>query len=415
MTSPPANPTLPSLSSLRFLAAVGVFLAHGALEILFTNQLVGGVYLFSVMPLALAGVSYFFILSGFVLTWSHRSSDTAGRFWRRRFFRIFPNHLVAFLLALGLLLWAGMSTSLPQILAQLFLVHAWIPDPAYFNTINNVSWSLSVELFCYLLFPFLLMGVRRIRAERLWLWARSVVALVVTLTVVSDLLLPERLAHPLGDTSLLQFLSALKAPDDPVDAFGHASVTQVWFVYDLPIVRALEFFLGMLLARIVLSGRWIDIRPRTVVMILSATMVGAIFVPYLYQLTAVAIVPVMLLVGTVAVGDARRRPMFLQHPRLVRLGDLTFAFYLVHGLVLTYGHLAFGSTPTEFGPEGVSWPVLRAVAFLVGAFVGSLLLAWLLHTFVEKPAMRWSRPRPRTKAVPDLTPAGSGAKSPSGT
>ncbi|MBW2281488.1 MAG: acyltransferase, partial [Deltaproteobacteria bacterium] len=64
------------------------------------------------------GVSFFFILSGFVLTWSARSRDTPGSFYWRRFARIFPAHAVA--------------------------------------------WGLSCEAFFYLLFPALIPSVERL-------------------------------------------------------------------------------------------------------------------------------------------------------------------------------------------------------------------------------------------------------------
>ncbi len=46
--------------------------------------------------------SFFFILSGFVLTWSLRPTDTAARFWQRRVARIYPNHAAIWLAALGM-------------------------------------------------------------------------------------------------------------------------------------------------------------------------------------------------------------------------------------------------------------------------------------------------------------------------
>ena len=395
MTAVPPPPNLPALASLRFLMAVAVFLAHGALEILFLNDLVGGVYLFAIMPVALSGVSYFFILSGFVLTWSNRESDTPGRFWRRRFFRLFPNHVVTFLVALGLMLATGATVGLWPALSQLFLVHSWVPDPEYYNNINSLNWSLAVEVFCYLLFPVLLVLAKKIRPERLWYWIGAGVTVVLAAPVAAGFLLPKDAAHPLGETSLLQFLSALTNPDQPAEAWGSASLTQVWFVYHLPLVRSVEFFLGVLLARVILNGRWIGLRPIPAAVMLGAFYVAAVFVPYLYQLSAFTVVPMLLLLGSVAAADQHGRTGFLRARGLVRLGDLTYAFYLVHGMVLIYGHRAFGSVETEFGPEPKSWDTPAALAFLAGAFVVSLILAWLLHHFVERPAMRrWARPRP---------------------
>lgn len=49
----------------------------------------------------MAGVSFFFILSGFVLVWSFRSSDTPGEFYRRRFARIVPAYVAMCVVALA--------------------------------------------------------------------------------------------------------------------------------------------------------------------------------------------------------------------------------------------------------------------------------------------------------------------------
>ncbi|WP_446918960.1 acyltransferase family protein, partial [Klebsiella pneumoniae] len=45
-----------------------------------------------------AGVSFFFILSGFVLAWSHRKGDRPAGFYRRRFARIYPAYAASLLI-----------------------------------------------------------------------------------------------------------------------------------------------------------------------------------------------------------------------------------------------------------------------------------------------------------------------------
>jgi peptidoglycan/LPS O-acetylase OafA/YrhL len=406
MTSAQPAPALPSLSSLRFLAALAVFAVHGALEVVFNNQRLGGVYLFGVMPAGHFAVTYFFLLSGFVMTWSHRAHDTPRRFWRRRAARVYPSHAVVWAAAVGLALWAGTFPTVPQALAQLFLVQSWVPDPAYYDTLNSLTWSLSVEMFCYLCFPLLLLGVLRISTRWLWPAAGAVVGLILLVPVVADTLLPETDPHPLGDVSLLWFLDALADPTGAGDAPGFASTDQVWFVYFFPPVRALEFVTGMLVARIVRERRWIRMGPAAAAALSLVAVTAAVLVPYLYQLTTVSIVPMVLLLGAMATADLRGRRSILHARPLVRLGELTFTFYLVHGLVLTYGHLAFGRTETELGPEGESWSTPIGLTFLLGAFVVSLVLAWVLHTLVEKPVMaRWARPRRRDSAENAPSPA----------
>jgi peptidoglycan/LPS O-acetylase OafA/YrhL len=189
-------------------------------------------------------------------------------------------------------------------------------------------------------------------------------------------------------------------PDQPRHPLGDASVSQVWFVYDLPPVRTIEFVIGMLVARIVMTGRWAGPRRRPAALIVLAAYVISLLVPYLYGLGAVTVVPLALLIGAVGAADAKGAGTHLAGRRMVWLGEVSFAFYLVHGLVLKYGHLVFGVVPTTEGPAGHQWSTPVGVAFLVAAFALSLVLAWALHVFVEVPVMRrWSGHR--AVAVPD--------------
>src|SRR5688572_27893642 len=79
---------LDALTGLRFIAAFMVFVFHAALLFVFADINVS-LFLMDIAGTAgHVGVSFFFILSGFVLTWSMKKGDTAPKFWRRRFFKI---------------------------------------------------------------------------------------------------------------------------------------------------------------------------------------------------------------------------------------------------------------------------------------------------------------------------------------
>ena len=84
---------LPSLTGLRFAAAFLVFGFHAHIEGIVAAGATRDVMDWVFGPGA-AGVSFFFVLSGFVLTWSVRPGETAWRFWRRRIAKIYPNHAV---------------------------------------------------------------------------------------------------------------------------------------------------------------------------------------------------------------------------------------------------------------------------------------------------------------------------------
>src|SRR5689334_3276648 len=112
----PRSARLPSLTGLRFYAALLVFLSHVALPMatirLIADDKVEYTLLWLVRPGGGLGVTFFFVLSGFILTWSARPSDTARAFWRRRAAKIIPSYLVAWVLAMVLV--AGAATTLWQ-------------------------------------------------------------------------------------------------------------------------------------------------------------------------------------------------------------------------------------------------------------------------------------------------------------
>ena len=108
-------------------------------------------------------VDLFFAVSGFVIARQYldRVDDAAstGRFLWRRMARIYPLHLatLAFYVVIALALHSGVGSTdnparypLSDLPAQLLLLHAFDGERL---TFNFPSWSLSAEMFCYLLFP----------------------------------------------------------------------------------------------------------------------------------------------------------------------------------------------------------------------------------------------------------------------
>ncbi|GAA1961479.1 acyltransferase family protein [Kitasatospora viridis] len=361
----------PSLTGLRFLCALAVFLTHAwyVADVFRDSRIRQGVK--AVLPLGMVGVSVFFVLSGFVLTWSARPQEPARAFWRRRAAKIYPNHLVVWVVLLvfvavtGSAVTGGHGSGVPWLpaLANLLLLHAWSPDPAYTAGLNIVTWSLAVEAFCYLLFPFLLRQVRRLPERWLWAAAGAAVLTVWLVAVVASL------CHG-GRT----------VPDVGVSQY------EFWIPYFFPLGRLPEFVLGMLLARLARSGR--AVAPGigwSALALVLALGAGLGTLPFAFLPAAVTVVPVAALILSAAAADRAGRRTWLARPRLVRLGAESFAFYVVHWPVIMIAHWLLGggrwSTPVAFGATG-------------GFLLLALLVARLMHRHVELPAMgRWSRPR----------------------
>lgn len=363
--SVPWSSRLPSLTGLRFVAAFIVFFTHSVSEGVLRPGDIAPVYRYA-YAIGWLGVEFFFILSGFVLTWSERPDDTKSRFWRRRFFKIYPTHLLTWCIALLLALWAGESVTSVQLFPSLFLVHTWAPNLNAQRAINVPSWSLSCEFFFYLSFPWLRALVDRIPAARLWYWLLAVTAVILLLPLVARFALPGTPQLPGQDMSLLQN----------------------WFLVSLPPVRALDFILGIVLARIMQTGGRIPLGlPSAGLLVVAGFALQVYFVPGVYGLTATIALPLALFVAAAAKADVNGLASPFRSRVMVRLGEISFALYMTHYLVLHYLHVAFGATE--------SWALPQATAFCVLAFAISMLVSWLSFTYFESQIMRrWGRSKP---------------------
>ncbi|MFJ8025244.1 acyltransferase family protein [Streptomyces sp. NPDC096311] len=352
---------LPSLTGLRFPAALAVFAHHAFLPIPplrllsddrteyrladWTSQ-AGGL-----------GVSFFFVLSGFVLTWSARRGDTTTGFWRRRFVKIYPNYVVAW--ALAMLLFASSYTSTHVSLANLFMVQVWVPS--YFTnfSVDSPSWSLAVEAVFYLSFPLLLSVLRRIDARHLKYWITGAIAAVWATPALAYALFPKTPRVPSGQD---------------------LSVSQYWFSYVLPPVRMVDFALGILVALAVKHGRWRNIGMFWSSLLLVGGYVLTFHVPYLYGQRAAMILPIALLIAAAATADIEGRFTLFRNRTMVWLGEISFAFYLLHYTALSTLRKALGTHQMYSTATGV--------AMLVGTAAVTVLLSWALYALVEAPLVR---------------------------
>ncbi|MFF8861211.1 acyltransferase family protein [Streptomyces sp. NPDC015139] len=358
-----AMPSLPSLTGLRWMAALLVFGLHVNNFGYFGGT--GGRFVKWGFGAGATGVSFFFVLSGFVLTWSARPGDRALAFYRRRVARVYPVHLVTLVLALIMAYTlAHQPRPTPkQALANVLLVHSWWRP--WWQTLNPVSWSLTCEAFFYAAFPLLILVLRR-------LGPRGAVAL--------------------GGLSMAAVLVLARA--DAHHWWKYA-------LYSFPGARLPEFVLGAVAARLVLLGRW---RGPGLEASLALALIGYFLVPQVtpgYTATVCTLVGFTLLIPAAAVADLHGLPSLWRGRRLVRLGELSFAFYMIHLLVLRTGTQLLGTKP-HFG-------VLAGLAVTAIVFAVSLALSWLLYEAVECPARRLLLRRRSSHQAPEPAPAPAAA------
>ena len=145
------------LTFTRFVAAISIVVFHYGLDSVPFN-------FSSLKPFftqANIGVSYFFVLSGYVMILAY--GDSKGlcfyRYIVNRFSRIYPMYFIAILVLVPFLIVKNYYFNIPTfdfagLFLNVFLLQSWVPGKAL--SINPPGWSLSVEMFFYLMFPYLL-------------------------------------------------------------------------------------------------------------------------------------------------------------------------------------------------------------------------------------------------------------------
>ncbi|MEV7415674.1 acyltransferase [Streptomyces sp. NPDC089919] len=347
---------LDSLTSLRFFAAFAVFTHHftgfghktgyGAAPLVFPYSQIGA-----------HGVTFFFVLSGFLLTWVYKPQQSAGAFWWRRIARIWPATLVAAIPAYYVFyVMAKEHRDWGSIVSSVFLVQNWFPGAYPTLPGNPVTWTLGVELLFYALFPFAARGLVRLSTRTL-----------VVLTAAG--------------------LLAMVAVDH--FAFAHLSDKMASWVMRHPLVYLPEFLLGMTLALAVKRGWRLRLHPAVPVLALAA------YVYAYYQLRAqlspywdeqleatvrpsIAVLAALIMLAFVQREIAGRRGV-MNSKALINLGIWSYCFYLVHHTVSRWATYEYGRLHDNNG----------ALFSLLGLGLVATALAWALHRYVEEPANRW--------------------------
>ncbi|MEU6074148.1 acyltransferase [Micromonospora sp. NPDC047074] len=350
---------LPSLTGLRWVAALLVFGFHAGTMGIIAEPGHKAVVDF-VFTLGLSGVQFFFILSGFVLVWSARPTDTRRAFWRRRVAKIWPSHVLLWALALAAAAWFADPVDRLVALENLFLLQAWDPRPGHFYSINTVSWSLSCEFFFYLCLPLALPLIRRARPWALWTVVVAVPLLILALWP-AQALVPEE--------------------------------SRWWFTQIFPPVRSLEFWMGVAAAELMRRGRWRGPSLPVASLLFVATWVIAAQWVRAELWAALLSVAYILIIAAAADADVRGRRSPWRSRPMVWLGEVSFAFYLVHVLVMI-------SVLRLTGDWGVGFPGWWGPAVVLGFLLVNLVLAGLVHRYVETPMMRLLTPRRPARATP---------------
>ena len=390
----PEQDYLPALTSLRFIAAFAVLVLHyrdllGPLPAWLLRGIVGGQY----------GVTFFFILSGFILTYRYNDWFAAGvtdaRFWRfqrYRLARIYPIYVLGLLLdtpwhliervQAGQLAAAG-PTYWASWLINLVGLQAWVPAVPFAMFWNTPAWSVAAEFFFYASFPLVCF----------WLAKRRLTALTLSLMFIGAVFGGAALYA--GVIYLLNYVARVGAE------------TQYTVLVYNPVLRYSEFFAGCLAGQYFLRRQGqhersseVDGRGRrerdALVLVCIAAVCLRVWMPdytgpnqwwWLLDVSvkyAIFIVPFTALILAVVSGRTCLS-WLLERRWMVLLGEASYALYIIHWSVTSFLRMGYLG--------GWASPAVHTL-FLLGT-VGAAVLC---YRYIEVP---W---RARLRGAPSSVP-----------
>ncbi len=329
-------PVIQSLQAFRGLAALAVVAHHAVIS---TNAFVGLVpgRVEAVLGMGYLGVDFFFVLSGFIIMYTHMEDEGSAPAIRsyvfKRLVRIFTPYLPISIAMIALYaVLPGFSASGGR---DFSLASSILLVPAEYPPALSVAWTLVHEMQFYAFF-LLFYASRRVLIAGLFMW--MCVTLIVNLMFT-----------PVG-----------------------------WARYPLSLLN-IEFMFGVLAAWMV-RARVVRISPGFLVFT-GVTLASAMLA--IMDVDSVSAARLFFAFGLslVVFGFALREQRYsLAWPGLLLLaGNASYSIYLVHSPLLSVSQRLAG------------WLALGWLQALIFGVVVSVFVGWLYYRLIEQPALRFFR------------------------
>ena len=347
------------LTSLRFFFAFIVFCSHLSFFRNSNNETLKNIY-YGILKEGYLGVSFFFILSGFILAYNYQNKFLEKKACFRNFVfarwaRIYPLHLITFFIAIPYTV-SSLGESpyiwIKKALSNLFLIHSFSGDPSTYFSFNLVSWSISDEWFFYIAFPFIIYLISKIKHTLSKILISSVIILIPILFYI---LLPEnqKLHHSL--------------------------------FYVNPLFRVIDFFIGIFLFNIFTNQKVKSFfNKNSNILEFSSLCIFLLFfifhkeVNQTLRFSVYYWVPMSFIILTFAFQKGYLSRI-LSNKILIHLGEISFGVYMFHQLILRYlndikGEFLFINN--------------EIILFMVGLIL-TLIISHISHKFYETPVNKW--------------------------
>lgn len=286
------------------------------------------------------------------------------------------------MLTLGAL--GGRFGSFTQFYLFLTLQHSWIPGYSTAFFANGVSWSISVEWFFYIMFPFLIIRRARTIVMVAMLWTAAVYGFMAFVSWNPGLI-------PFTPVS-----TQLMAP----------GVTEASFFHIFPPIRFVEFLSGMLVyqlyRRVKIPDNLVFPAQIACVGVLLAYMInyisiltlGAAWLPTIIARNQghYGMFPLFALIVYVFAHQRGPLSSALSVRPLVYLGEISFSLYMIHQIIIS-NFILNTDLKANLGPT---------MSILL-AFIISIAASSLLFHAIERPSLAFAKRRlnaGRTRSTP---------------
>lgn len=364
---------LPALTGLRIVAAGMIVANHSrALNIPVPNYALDH------------GVSFFFVLSGFIIAYAYPKLDNKGEvfnFIAARIARIWPAHIVALLLVIALI-------QLPldrKFVANALLLHGWVPSSPWYFSYNAPSWSISTEWFFYIAFPVLIF---RWNTSWWWKWTASAILVIALIWIGDALHLPTLSVE--GEPCLegLLYINPLAR----LFEFTTGMVAYSAFQHLQPVSHKLNGGIFTVLEILVVIFAGYSVVTRATQVFLAPYFQGT-GMEWLWFASDVLLFPLVVVVFAFGKGWLSH---FFGSPPMIVLGEISFSIYLVHITVFRF-YLRRWQID-DIGPDYLGLAVCVAV---------TLALAFMIWVVIEVPcrtaAKRWLKKRSAFQSSPTVS------------
>lgn len=330
------------LTFTRFIAVFAVVIFHFGTKIFPFNQPAVS----AIFTSAYLGVSYLYILSGFVMIIAYQKKTATGislkSFFKNRFARVYPLYLLALIITLSYYIIDNRIYSVTDLILNLLAIQAWFPG--YALSLNTPGWSVSTEIFFYLLFPFLFNFIYRKAA------LKKLFIAILTLWLITQIVLN------------WGFHSAF------YKGFPSASHDLLFY---FPLMHLNEFLIGNITGLFFVSrmGQSKQKNDWLILLLFALSVTGVNFITGLSfhnGLFAILFAPMIYLLS---LNDGWINRPFIKKP-LILLGEISYAVFILQKPLFLYGRkylpkIGISDPTTMFYCITVMLVICAALSYLV--------------------------------------------------